>query len=375
VPPELALLPRWFYINLYAMSAWTRTIVVPLALFYAFKPVRRLPPERGIRELFVRPPSTPLWPHPPTKRWLTWTNLFLLADQAFKLFEPLLGPVRRLAVKKTTRWLLEHFEDSDGVGAIFPPMIYTCVCLRCLGYADDSPEMTWALKQLDDLVIEEGDTVRLQPCFSPVWDTALTLNALADSGLSVTHPGVRLAVRWLLEHEVRRRGDWSLTNPNLPPGGWYFEYQNAPYPDTDDTAMVLMALARRGAQTLERATRPSAACAAAGHAEPRRRLGGVRSQYQPPAVDAGAVRRPQRHAGPELSGYHRAGARALAITAFVRTPQVCRAIVFLQDPERRRSVDRSLGRQLRLRHLAGVAGSGEHRAAAGRSDDARGRRG
>jgi squalene-hopene/tetraprenyl-beta-curcumene cyclase len=126
-------------------------------------------------------------------------------------------------------------------------MIYTCVCLRCLGYADDSPEMAWALKQLDDLVIEEGDTVRLQPCFSPVWDTALTLNALADSGLSVTHSGVELAVRWLLGHEVRRRGDWSLTNPNLPPGGWYFEYNNALYPDTDDTAMVLMALARTGA--------------------------------------------------------------------------------------------------------------------------------
>ena len=73
--------------------------------------------------------------------------------------------------------MLQHFADSDGVGAIFPPMIYTIVSLRCLGYADDSPEMHWALKQLDDLMIEEDDTLRLQPCFSPVWDTALTLNA------------------------------------------------------------------------------------------------------------------------------------------------------------------------------------------------------
>src|SRR5262249_16208640 len=110
-----------------------------------------------------------------------------------------------------------------------------------------SPEMTWALKQLDNLVIEEGDTVRLQPCFSPVWDTALTLNALADGGLSVTHPGIRLGARWLLDHEVRRQGDWSLTNPTLPPGGWSLDYNKAIYPDTDDPAMVLMALAKTGA--------------------------------------------------------------------------------------------------------------------------------
>ena len=95
--------------------------------------------------------------------------------------------------------MLDHFEDSDGVGAIFPPMIYTVICLRCLGYADDSPEMRWALKQLDDLMIEEDDTLRLQPCFSPVWDTALTLNALADAGLSASNAavdrGVPLAAR------------------------------------------------------------------------------------------------------------------------------------------------------------------------------------
>ena len=108
----------------------------------------------------------------------------------------------------------EHFADSDGLGAIFPPMIYTVICLRCLGYADDSPEMHWALKQLEDLMIEEDDTLRLQPCFSPVWDTALALNALADAGLSPRRiPAVERAARWLLDAEVRRPGDWSVTNP------------------------------------------------------------------------------------------------------------------------------------------------------------------
>jgi squalene-hopene/tetraprenyl-beta-curcumene cyclase len=250
VPPEMLLLPKWAYINIYRMSSWTRTIVVPLSIFYAHKPVRRLPPELGIAELFLEPPGTPLWPHPPTRRLLTWTNFFLGVDHVFKRLERWgLGFIRSAALKRARHWLLDHFADSDGVGAIFPPMIYTVISLRCLGYADDSPEMQWALKQLDELKIEEDGTVRLQPCFSPVWDTALTLNALADAQVPGSHPAVQRAVSWLLDKEVRRPGDWSVYHPGLEPAGWFFEYRNGFYPDTDDTAMVLMALTRTGHAT------------------------------------------------------------------------------------------------------------------------------
>jgi squalene-hopene/tetraprenyl-beta-curcumene cyclase len=247
VPPEMIFLPKWAYINLYAMSSWTRTIVVPLSIFFAHKPVRQLPPDLNIPELFLQPSQTPMWPHPPTRRMVTWTNFFLLVDKVLKGLERW-GPrrIRAAAVKKAERWMLEHFADSDGVGAIFPPIIYTIVCLRCLGYADDSPEMRYALKQLDDLVIEEEDTLRVQPCFSPVWDTALALNALAATGISEKSPAITRATRWLLDREVRRPGDWSEMNRHLEPGGWFFEYRNGFYPDTDDTAMVLMALARTG---------------------------------------------------------------------------------------------------------------------------------
>jgi squalene-hopene/tetraprenyl-beta-curcumene cyclase len=261
VPPELILLPRWFYINLYAMSSWTRTIVVPLTIFSAHKPCRQVPQERGIAELFLhngeRGALAPcsgrnrgLTPPARQSRFLSWSNFFLAVDWLIKKLEafPLLHPLRRRALRKAADWLRRHFEDSDGVGAIFPPMIYTVICLRCLGVPDEAPEMRWALKQLDNLMIEENGTIRLQPCFSPVWDTALTLNALADSGsITQTHAeDVDRAVRWLLGKEVRRRGDWSETNPDLEPGGWFFEYKNGFYPDTDDTAMVLMALAKTG---------------------------------------------------------------------------------------------------------------------------------
>ncbi len=281
VPPELVLLPRWCYVNLHAMSSWTRTIVVPLSIFSAFKPVRQLPAEKGIAELFLQPPETPLWPAEPTRGWFSWGNLFLGLDWMYKKAERwgLLKLFRRRAIRRAARWMRERFQDSDGLGAIFPPMIYTVIALRCLGVPDDDAEMQWALKQLDDLMIEEDDTLRLQPCLSPVWDTALALNALGDaiSPLSPVLRGEGLGVRgvqrphlpltpnpsplstgergesaiekaaeWLLEREVRRFGDWSKTAPELEPGGWFFEYRNGFYPDTDDTAMVLMGLAKTG---------------------------------------------------------------------------------------------------------------------------------
>ena len=255
VPPEMMFLPTWCYFNLYAMSSWTRTIVVPLSLFYAHKPVRQLPAERGIAELFLEAPMKSCWPCPPTKRLLTWTNFFLAWDRIIKWAEDW-GPqfVRKKAIERSAQWMIEHFAESDGVGAIFPPIIYTIISLHCLGYATDTPEMQYALKQLDDLMIEEDDTLRIQPCFSPVWDTALSLNAMAMVNLTSperkrrddSEQSMAAATHWLLEREVREPGDWSLMNPHLEPAGWFFEYRNGFYPDIDDTAMVLMGLARSG---------------------------------------------------------------------------------------------------------------------------------
>jgi squalene-hopene/tetraprenyl-beta-curcumene cyclase len=245
VPPELVLLPRWFYFNIYAMSSWSRTIFVPLSIVCAHRPVRQLPDEMGCRELFLQPPETPLSPCPHSRKRLSWTNFFLTVDWVWKKIERWrLTPFRKQAVRKAAEWMRAHYEDSDGLGAIFPPMIYTVIALKCLGVSEDSDEFQWALQQLDDLMIPDGDTLRLQPCVSPVWDTALTLIGLADAGLARDHDAVCHGVDWLLEKEVRRPGDWSLANPRLEAGGWFFEYRNGFYPDVDDTAMVLMTLAR-----------------------------------------------------------------------------------------------------------------------------------
>lgn len=260
VPPEVVLIPRWLPFNIYEMSAWSRTILVPLSIVWAHKPVTQLSPELGIRELFLEPPEIARSPHPRTQRRFSWTNLFLWVDRWIKRLERWwLTPFRRWAVRKAVRWMRERYVDSDGVSAIFPPMVYNAIVLRCLGVRDDDPELIWAMKQIEDLMIPEGDTLRLQPCVSPVWDTALSLIAIADCG-SQSEPerqrgfldvprwrsGSDAAVRWLLDREIRRPGDWSVANRNVEPGGWCFEYRNGFYPDTDDTSMVLIALARVG---------------------------------------------------------------------------------------------------------------------------------
>ncbi len=183
VPAEIILLPRWFFFSIYAMSAWSRTIFVPLSVVDAHKPITHLPESMHVRELFLAPPEAPRWPAKPTKNWVSWTNFFLGVDCVFKRLERWgLTPLRRLAVRRAVNWMRERYADSDGIGAIFPPIIYNAVVLKCLGVTDDDPEMQWVMKQLDDLSIYERDTLRLQPCLSPVWDTALSLIGAADAG-------------------------------------------------------------------------------------------------------------------------------------------------------------------------------------------------
>ncbi len=242
VPPELVLIPSRLGFSLSAMSAWTRTIVVPLAIMAYHKPVRSLPSEMGISELFrddQGPPSR--W----TTRWFSWTNFFLVVDQVLKVLDRSIPAAwRQPAVRAAERWMLEHCENTDGLGAIFPPMVYSIIALRSLGYEQDSPIVQWAMKQLDGLHIAESDRVRVQPCLSPVWDTAIVSIALADAEVPAEHPTWGRAIEWLLSKEIRQPGDWCVRRQGVEPTGWHFQFHNAFYPDLDDSAMVVLALSR-----------------------------------------------------------------------------------------------------------------------------------
>ena len=246
VPPELILLPNWSPINIYRMSAWSRTIVVPLSIMWAHRPSRTVPAEFGIRELFLKDPAQ--WPElrcPGLREehgWFSWDRFFRSADACLKWLEKRRWrPLRKRALAAATEWMTSRFAHSDGLGAIFPPIIWSLIALKSLGYEDDSAEVRYNHEQLRALVIEEKFTARVQPCLSPVWDTALTLRALGVAGLTLDDEPAAKAVDWLLDKEVTRSGDWA-THVNAPPGGWYFEHHNEFYPDVDDTAMVLIAL-------------------------------------------------------------------------------------------------------------------------------------
>ena len=245
IPPEAILFPKWFYFNIYNMSSWSRAILVPLAVMNAAKPSRPIPEHAHIDELFVdgrdRKRMRLQW----DKKPVTWRNVFLIFDKLLKLYDASpVKPFRKRALDKSLRWLLDREENSGGLGAIFPAMTHAIMAYKCMGLEDNHPAICKELAELAAFEIEEDDKIRLQPCVSPVWDTALIINSLVDSGYAADSDAISRAAEWLLTKQTTRKGDWAVKVPNVEPGGWYFEMENEFYPDIDDTIMVLMGLSK-----------------------------------------------------------------------------------------------------------------------------------
>jgi len=253
IPPEIVLFPKWFYFNIYEISAWSRSILVPLAIMYAKKPYKKIPSEQGIDELFVGGRANSILrlridrKHP-----ISWRNLFLIFDRIMHWSEAVhIRPLRKLAMKRAEKWMLDRLEMTDGLGAIYPAMLNAIIALRCLGYSEDDPQVIRARDEFEKLGIEQPatpeipePTFRMTPCMSPVWDTAQAVYALGEAGVPRTDSRMIKAVDWMLAKEVRHKGDWAVKVPKTEPGGWYFEFNNEFYPDTDDTAQVLLALSK-----------------------------------------------------------------------------------------------------------------------------------
>jgi squalene-hopene/tetraprenyl-beta-curcumene cyclase len=252
VPPEIILFPNWFYFNIYEISAWSRSILVPLSIIYAKKPFKKLAPEQSIDELFVGGrANSDLHLRWDKKHIFSWRNLFLFADRVAHLAERVhLRPLRKKALKKAENWMLDHFERSDGLGAIYPAMLNAIVALVYLGYSKDDPQLIRAMDEFEKLGIDcpngEPDyptpTFRMQPCFSPVWDTAQVLSTLGETGLARTDPRMLKAADWLLSKEIRYKGDWSHNVKIEDASCWCFFFNNDHQPDVDDTGEVLLAL-------------------------------------------------------------------------------------------------------------------------------------
>src|SRR5215475_3615108 len=241
IPPEMVFLPKWFPLNKYDFACWARQTVVPLTVVASIKPVRPLP--FSVDEL-----RTGVMPARSAKPW-TWTGFFQQLDRVLHFYarHPI-GPLRRLAQRRAAEWILARQEADGSWGGIQPPWVYSILALHPLGYPLEHPALRVGLAGLAGFTVREqtrdGWVRRLEACQSPVWDTALALTALLDAGVAPDDDAVLAATDWLRNEEIRVTGDWSVQRPDLAPGGWAFEFANDGYPDTDDTAEIVLALRR-----------------------------------------------------------------------------------------------------------------------------------
>jgi len=244
IPVEMILLPSWAPFHIYKMSSWSRAMLIPLAIINHFKPTRSLPGNKQLQELYPLGTEQSDLRLPRSERFWTWRNFFLRLNDVLKILHPLrVRPMRKRALEVAERWMLERIgQGSDGLAAVYPAMLNCLIALRVLGYSKDHPAYKKAAQDFAGLFVDDPEDFRIQPCLSPVWDTAITLISLAESGLPAEDPSLRRAAKWLLDKEVRIRGDWAFNNSHPEASGWAFEYNNVYYPDVDDTAMVLMAL-------------------------------------------------------------------------------------------------------------------------------------
>lgn len=241
IPPWVMLLPEQFPVNIYEMSSWARGSTVPLLIVFDRKPVYLVEPTITLDELYAEGIEQAKYELP---RSGDWTDLFVWLDDAFKLAETWnLVPFRAEGIRAAEKWVIERQEETGDWGGIIPAMLNSMLALRCLNYAVDDPVITRGLQAIDNFGVETAETYWVQPCVSPVWDTALVIRSLTDSGLAADHPALVKGAEWLLQKQIFTYGDWAVKNRTGQPGAWAFEFDNRFYPDVDDTAVVVMALA------------------------------------------------------------------------------------------------------------------------------------
>ena len=245
MPSEIMLLPDWFPVTIYDFSSWARATIVPLLIIQDKKPVHSIPEYAYIDELYPLPRDQTDYTTQRPKRLIGWETFFYAGDIVLRHLDRLpWKPTRAQAIKRAEEWIIEHQEADGSWGGIQPPWVYSLMALHTLGYPLDHPVNARGIAGFEQFSIEEEDTLRVQACISPVWDTCLAMIGLLDSGMEPDHPALVQAGEWLLKEQILTGGDWQVKAGSVPPGGWAFEFENDQYPDIDDTSEIVMALNR-----------------------------------------------------------------------------------------------------------------------------------
>lgn len=266
MPAEFILLPIWIPFGIYEFSSWARATIVPLLIFMSLRKTCKLPDRCNIDELFVNPPDKRDYSFRTNKGFFSWEHTFIIIDRCLKFFERIpFKPLRKIAINQCLKWTWEHVEKTED---IYPALAYGALAFKAAGYSVDSPQIAKPFRALkmfqqvytttdvpalpsarsnDLAILRSPDLARIhqQCCISPVWDTPWMLTALLEAGVAPNNPALLLAGRWLISKQITDvRGDWAVKNPKARPGGWSFEFENAYFPDVDDTIQVLNVLNR-----------------------------------------------------------------------------------------------------------------------------------
>ncbi|MCX5981438.1 MAG: squalene--hopene cyclase [Nostocales cyanobacterium LacPavin_0920_SED1_MAG_38_18] len=240
LPPWVMLLPDNFFFNIYELSSWARSSTVPLLIVFDRKPIFNIDQPINLDELYAECIENVVWQLPKNG---DWSDIFNILDDGFKLAESInFVPFRNEGIKAAEKWILERQEVTGDWGGIIPAMLNSLLALKCLDYDANDPVIERGLKAVDNFAIETENSYCVQPCVSPVWDTAWAIRALIDSGFAPNDPAIVKAGEWLIEKQILDYGDWNVKNKQGKPGAWAFEFENRFYPDVDDSAVVVMAL-------------------------------------------------------------------------------------------------------------------------------------
>jgi squalene-hopene/tetraprenyl-beta-curcumene cyclase len=218
IPPELVLLPPSAPFSIYNFACWARQTFVALAVAQSLRPVRPADVDLsaiGAVRGKTRPAARP-------------------------------NALRRKALRRAEQWIRERQEADGSWGGIQPPWVWGIVALTALGHGFEDPTLRKAVEGWQAFMVADGERLRPEACQSPVWDTGLAVLALRACGVPAEHPQLSAAGEYLLGQEVTVKGDWAIRVPELAPAGWAFEYENDLYPDTDDAAVIALALRQLG---------------------------------------------------------------------------------------------------------------------------------
>ena len=246
---EIMFAPRWFPMHTEKVSYWSRTVMVPLLVLTALRATAKNPRNVRLDELMPADPVARRFRlHNPTGHWLGSSLIAL--DALARPFERLIPRwITNKAIARAMDFVTLRLNGEDGLGGIFPAMANALMAFRVLGYPADDPRVLIARKAIDKLLKFDGDEAYCQPCLSPIWDTGLASLALLESSRENVPASIQRACDWLVGRQITNVvGDYRSRRPGITPGGWAFQYRNDYYPDVDDTAVVVMALHRAGAE-------------------------------------------------------------------------------------------------------------------------------